>query len=367
MTGKAKKRFGGAVDAAIEEVAKSSATSISVADAGSRESFLDAWARTLSDHAKYLRSSNVPLQAPMVVAYVADTGAFAGEHGQWVRRPMLGTSHRDNFAGILAAGTGGFGTLVYPTQIQDTEEFERQIRKAGLQHTPTISLVSNTKLLVWPGGIDGEPSAFERELQGGAVVIDLQAIDRELTRFYEGVARQTKKWWQNAGKRTTVENPEAAVQYDLWVFLMAKYSEVARVKMEDVSGNGRADITLVPTHDGLTNQSAVLELKTLRDVRTPKPGTTKLTRIPLTANIEWACSGVQQTASYCAREGFDGAYLCLYDFCAGNLSDVYDAVTPHATQYGVIHRRYWITASHTEHMKDRFPITRKAIPRRRVR
>jgi hypothetical protein len=367
MTGKAKKRFGGAVDAAMEEVAKSSATSISVADAGTRESFLDAWARTLSDHAKYLRSSNVPLQAPMVVAYVADTGAFAGEHGQWVRRPMLGTSHRDNFAGILAVGTGGFGTFVYPTQLQDTEEFERQIRNAGLQHTPTISLVSNTKLLVWPDGIDGEPSAFERELQGSAVVIDLQVIDQELTRFYEVVARQTKKWWQNPSKRITVENPEAEVQYALWVFLMAKYSGVARVKTEDGIGNGRADITLIPTDDGLTNQSAVLELKTLREVRTPRAGTKTLTRISLTANIEWACSGVQQTASYCARESFDGAYLCLYDFRAGDSSDVCDAVTPYANQYGVLHRRYWITASHTEHMKDRFPITRKPITKRKAR
>lgn len=348
------KRFGGARDAALTKVIESAAPSISVADAGTREAFLDAWARTLSDHAKHLRSTSTTLLAPVVVVYVPDTGTFGKQH-PWERRSMLGASHRDNLAGILAAGTGEVGACVYPIRLADTEAFEREIQRAGLQSAPTIALMTESKLVVWPDGIEGE-SPFDSTLDDDAVVIDLEAIDRALNDFYEGVARQTKKWWKNTKLRVTVENPETTVQFALWVFLMGKHGRVARIKTEETIGNGRADITVVPTQQGAKDQSSVLELKALRDVHTPRTDEATPIKISPREKIDWACSGIQQTAAYRDDNDMDGAFLCLYDFCAGNSTDVFDAVTPHAAQYNILHRRYWITASHEEHREDRYPL-----------
>src|SRR5258706_5220676 len=101
-------RFGGARDPALAKVTESAASSMSVADAGTREAFLDGWARTLSEYAKHLRSSSMALEAPVIVTYVPDMGMFEKQYS-WARRPMLGSSPRDNLAGILAAGTAEVG------------------------------------------------------------------------------------------------------------------------------------------------------------------------------------------------------------------------------------------------------------------
>lgn len=355
MSTKTRNRFGGARDAALAKVIESAAPSISVADAGTREAFLDAWARTLSYHAKHLRSTSTTLLAPVVVVYVPDTGTFCKQH-PWERRSMLGASHRDNFAGILAASTGEIGACVHPIRFVDTDAFEREIRFVGLQSAPTIALTTESKLVVWPHGITGEPSAFDSNLDEGTVFIDLAAIDRALNDFYEGVGRQTKRWWKNAKARITVESPETTVQYDLWVFLRGGYGRLARIKTEESIGNGRSDITVVPIHPGAKDQSAVLELKALRDAHTPKKDGTTPSKISQQANIAWACSGIQQTAAYRDDNDMDGAFLCLYDFCAHNSTGVFDAVTPHAARYNILHRRYWITASHEEHREDRYPL-----------
>lgn len=354
-------RFGGALDSALEEVAKAAASSISVADACTRDTFLDAWSRTLSEHARHLRRSGAFLQAPVVLAYVADTGSFAKQHVDWQRKAMLGASHLDNFAGVLAVGTASVGGYVHPRTLADMDAFEAELRHYGLQIAPTVVLASETKLLIWPEGIDGKSNPFEKKLDDSAIVVNLDTIDRVLQRFDVAVARQNTAWWTKATLRTTVERPEAAVQDALWIFLLGMFSEVARIRKEDVSGNGRSDITVLPSKGGERDQSAVLELKTLRDVRTPTkdPNATPI-KISLQQNIDWACSGVQQTAAYRDHEQLDGAFLCLYDFCAGNSNKVEEAVAPHAHQYNVLARRYWITASHEEYRKHFYPLVEPA-------
>lgn len=355
MNNKATGRFGGALTEALENVAASAAGSISVADAGTREDFLDGWANTLSAHARDLRSSNITLKAPIIIAHVTDAGKFGKQHS-WQRRNTLGSSHLDQLAGILAVGSAPVGGYAHPLQLASMQEFEKELYAAGLEKAPTIALTSESKMFIWPDGIDSEEAAFIRELDNQLATIDLEAIDQHLDRFYEDIGRQTKKWWKDPKLRTTVFQPEATVQYDLWVSLMSRYSEIARIKMEDVSGNGRADITITPTRKNSGDQSAVLELKTLRDVRTPTKADATPIKISQKDNIEWACSGIQQTAAYRDREKLEGAFLCLYDFCAGNSTTIYDEVTPHAITYKILHRRYWITASHEEHRKDRYPL-----------
>ncbi|MBX3587770.1 MAG: hypothetical protein KF796_14130 [Ramlibacter sp.] len=348
-------RFGGAVEGILEKVVSTAGSDISVADAGTREAFLDSWAGKLSDHASYLRSAGKMLAAPIVLAYVPDTGAFTKTH-DWIIRRMLGVNFQDELSGVLAAGTSESGGCVHPQRFTDTGAIETAIRAAGLQAAPTIALMPQNKLFVWPDGIDSAEKPFERDLSGPAIVIDLDAIDQALTQFYEDVARQTKKWWHTASSRIVVNSPEGTVQYDLWVFLMAKYSHVARIKQEEKIGNGRSDITVVPLDTTCGNQSAVLELKTLRDVQTPTQAGTKLGKISQKSNIEWAASGLQQTAAYRDDNKMDVAFLCLYDFCATAGTEVMKVVSPAADALNVRARRYWITASHEEHRKERYPL-----------
>ena len=269
---------------------------------------------------------------------------------------MLGSSAKDKFAGILAAASAEIGACVHPNSASETSEIEENIRTAELQNSPTIALMSESKLLIWPDGIEGALDPFECTLHGNATIVDLDAIDTELDQFYEEVGRQTKKWWKDAALRITVENPESTVQYDLWVFLIAKFSKVARVKMEEVSGNGRMDITIQPTQNSFQDQSAVLELKTVRDFQTPEKPNTKPTKISKNKNIEWACSGIAQTAAYRDKEHFNGAFLCVYDFC----KDIGDAIDKAINQDAITHdvrpRRYWISATHKEHREDRYPV-----------
>jgi hypothetical protein len=356
MTQSPLSKFGGATDVLVAKVVATAAGSISVADAGSREAFLDAWTMTLSAHARFLRTSGKEVQAPVVLVYVPDSGTFAKQNSGWLRRRMLGVSAQDDLAGILAVGTSGSGGCVHPQRFDDTAGIEAAIKEVGLEGAPTIVLTPGNKLYTWAEGINGDLEPFERDAEGGPLLIDLDAIDRELTAFYESVARQTTKWWQDANTRITVTEPEATVQYHLWLFLMGAYKYAARVKMEEKIGNGRSDITIVPVDTSGGSHSAVLELKTLRDAYTPKVRGTTPTKISRKQNTEWAGSGLQQTAAYRDDNQMTGAFLCLYDFCAGNSPDVLEAMREAAERYGVVVRRYWITANHAEHRKDRYPL-----------
>ncbi|MDI1271957.1 hypothetical protein [Polaromonas sp.] len=353
--------FGGALASVLEQVACSTTPRVSVADACTPESFIASWSQTLSEHAKDLRKRGTPLQAPVVVVHIESTGEFSDQYRNWIHRRMLGASHLDKYAGVLAVGTASIGCYTYPAVLQDMSSCEDELRAHNIQSSPTVVLASDTKLLIWPQGIDSEYSPIEIPLSDNVAPVNLTTIDDALSQFYKLVAQQNTKWWKDRTLRTTVEQPEATVQGDLWIYLTGTFAAVALVRLEEVSGNGRRDITVYPTVKGPDAQGAVLELKTLRDVRTPvkNPASTPI-KISLQENIDWACSGVQQSAAYRDSEKLDGAFLCLYDFCAGNIMDVENAVAPHASLYEVIPRRYWITASHEEYRKHFFPLNTAA-------
>lgn len=348
-------RLPGTSEAALAKVAASAAATISVADACTREAFLDAWARALGEHAQYLREAGAKLEAPVVLIHVPDAGAFAREH-LWTQRRMLGSSPGDNLAGILAVGTSESGAVVHPDRFTETGCLEHQICQSGLDLSPTIGLFSESKLQVWPDGIAGNAKPFVKDLIANEAPIDIKTIDADLDDFYELFARETRRWWKDREWRTTVDNPEGVVQYDLWTFLVTRHARVARIKKEDKIGAGRADITVIPIDAGGGNESAVLELKTLRDVRTPQKEGAKPAKIPIKENIRWACSGIQQTADYRDNNQMDGGFLCLFDFCAGNKTLVLEAVQPAANAYGIVARRFWITVSQEEHRAERYPL-----------
>lgn len=354
-------RFGGAIEAALASVIKEATSTISAADAGTTAEFLNAWVRTLVDHAKYIRSLSDTLKAPVIVVYVPDAGQFAQGKG-WEKRSMLRSSPINEFAGMLAAGASEIAGYVCPNKLKlgDTKSNEQEIMNAGLAQSLTIGLMTESKLIVWPEGIDGQIAPIERDLvDDSSVVVDRNTIDADLKKFYEIHARQTKKWWKDAGQRVTVERPEGAVQEDLRLFLLALNSDFALIRNEESIGNGRADITIQPRKKA-TGESAVLELKTIRDVRTPEKSGTVPTKIFEKDNIAWASAGVQQTAAYRQENTLDAAFLCVYDFCAKtNTSNVDNEVQHAANQYDVLYRRYWITASHKEHREDCFPLLKK--------
>lgn len=287
--------------------------------------------------------------------YVPDTGAHARDH-RWKLSAMLGVSEREEMAGKLAVGSSEVGGCTHPTLFQDLQTLEDAIRAAGLGNSPTVVLATELRLIVWGHGIDGQGQPSINELGGGAVTVDLRSIEQELDRFYEGVARQTTSWWKKAAERITIEQPEARVQYDLWIWLMSKFSVAARVRQEDKIGNGRTDLTIFPLDTSGGNQSAVLELKTVRDVRTPKSTNAKLIKISPQDNTAWATSGLQQTATYRDDLKINGAFLCVYDFCAGDGKALMAVIDPIAGRFQVVARRFWITASHEEHRKDRYPL-----------
>lgn len=355
MTTGSSKPFGGASAQFLTQVAQTTgAAAISVADAGTRESFLNAWVEHLSEHARHLRANGKTLGAPVALVYVPDTGAHARDHG-WKLSAMLGVSEREEMAGKLAVGSSEVGGCTHPTLFQDLDMLEDAIRAAGLGDSPTVVLATELRLVVWGHGVNGgQPSISD--LGGGAVMVDLKAIEQELERFYEGVARQTTTWWKKASERITVERPEARVQYDLWIWLMSKFSFAARVRQEDKVGNGRTDLTIVPLDTSGGNQSAVLELKTVRDVRTPQSAGAKLIKLTAKENADWATSGLQQTATYRDDLKMNGAFLCVYDFCAGDGKALMAVIDPIAGTFQVVARRFWITASHEEHRKDRYPL-----------
>ncbi|MCG9053516.1 hypothetical protein LH447_10495 [Laribacter hongkongensis] len=348
------KALGGVRQDAIDAVVAAGASALSVADAGTKEAFLDAWTRTLSAHARLLRAKGEQLSAPVVLVHVDNCADVGGSLG-WARRPMLGGAPTDSLAGILAVGTAEVGAYMKPDRLQDTESMTQAIEQAGLGARLTVALMSTSQLIIWPYGLDGEMKPFLRELDDSPVVMNLDVLDRNLSQFYEEAARQSRTWWKDRSQRITVEKPEDTVQNDLWLFLLGKYADRAKVKRETVIGHGRADITLSPTLQ--QDASAVLELKVTRDVRTPKPGTINLTAISLQENITWARSGVQQTAAYRDDEGFDGAYLCVYDFCAGNRQEIENGIQEAAKPHNVYARRYWITQSHEEHREERYPLS----------
>lgn len=345
--------LGGANQQAVAAVVSNGAAVVSVADVGTKESFLDAWARRLADHARLLRTKGEALDQPVVLIYVPDWARVGRDLG-WVRRPMLGSRVADALSGTLGIGALNAGAFTRPQQIVGVSDVEQAIEQAGLGDSLTIALMSTTELWIWMHGLNASTQPMQTQLDDEPVVVNLNTLDSKLTEFYENVARQTQTWWKDAKKRITVSPPEAIVQRELWLYLLSAYSYRAKVKQEVEIGNGRADLTFIP--DNNSDCSAVFELKVTRDYHTPQPGTRTLSKRGLNDNVKWAISGVQQTHAYRDQERLDGAFLCVYDFCAGNRQEIEKAVQDAAFQLNVIGRRYWITASHEEHRKDRFPL-----------
>ena len=348
--------FGGALGKALEQVANSGSMNISVADACTVESFIAGWVKTLSSHAKHLRNKGTTLQAPAVFVYVDSVGEFAKLHAGWTRKQTLGASPLDGFAGVLGVGRAAIGCHTSPATLPDMSSFDEELQANGLQTAPAIALVSESRLIIWANGICSDQH-IEVVLNDDTKPVTLTSIDSELSYFDAEFVRDNTTWWKNRKSRCTVENPEAAVQNDLWVYLSTVFREVALVRKEEDSANGRRDLTIYPSTKNPLDHKAILELKTLRDVRTPKDLTGKrLTKVSLKANIDWASSGVQQVAAYRDKEKANGAFLCLYDFCEGNVKDVENAVSPLADQYGVLMRRYWISGSHKENRNHKYSL-----------
>lgn len=346
--------LGGANQQAVAAVVSNGAAVLSVADVGTKESFLDAWTRRLVDHARLLRAKGETLAHPVVLIYVADWAKVGKELG-WVRRPMLGSRVADALSGTLGVGALNAGAFTRPQQIVDVKDVEQTIAQAGLGDCLTIGLMSTTELWIWMQGLDADTQPCQKLLDDAPPALNLNTLDDKLSEFYEQVARQTVTWWKDAKERVTVSPPEAIVQHDLWLYLLGAYADRAKVKQEVKIGNGRADLIFTPDHN--SDCSAVFELKVTRDCHTPQPGTITPTKIRLSDNVKWAVSGVQQTHAYRDQEKLDGAFLCVYDFCAGNRQEIESAVQNAAIQLNVIGRRYWITASNEEHRKDRFPLS----------
>ena len=192
--------FGGANSAAVQKVRNKGAENLSVAESGTRTAFLDAWTRTLTAHASYLRKQGETLDAPVIVAYVNDCAHFAEDHG-WSVRPLLGTAPTDSYAGMLIAATGGHGGCLHSDSFGDTSKFESAIDSAGLGETLTIGLMSTDQLFVWRQGLRSGVVPYARTLMDGLVLIDDTKICSDLNIFYEEEARQSKKWWRDASKR----------------------------------------------------------------------------------------------------------------------------------------------------------------------
>ncbi|WP_428422653.1 hypothetical protein [Methylibium sp.] len=351
--------IGAATEAVLQSVVSAGASTVSVADAGTREAFIDAWVRTLSEHARHLRKKGEALGAPCVLVYVPDVAAFGEQHGTWTSRTTLGDSHLDDFAGMLAVGNTEVGGRVHPQKFPAMAGIETAMRDSGLAGAAAVGLMSESKMIVWVDGIDGDDKHYEREILNVPTVIDLSAIESELERFYQLFACHTKKWWLQPARHVTVDNPERAVQDDLWLYLLARLADVATVRTEESIGRGRADITIFPKQTVGGNQSAVLELKTIRDVHTPKDKANKdvkLTKFSESDKRSWALEGLQQTATYRDDREMDGAYLCLYDFCSVKSQPVYDAVDPYAANFGVRHLPYHIPATHAEYREAKYPL-----------
>ncbi|WP_431261832.1 hypothetical protein ACQ859_16365 [Roseateles chitinivorans] len=343
--------MGGAVPAAVEAVV-TAGTAVAVADAGSKEAFLDSWTRILVEHARHLRAKGEELPSPFVICYASDWSDRGSAMG-WTRRRMLGSRVADPLAGQFAIGRLEAGAFVCPEPIASSNDAEAAIDKAGLNNQLTLALMSATELWIWPHGLDAETNPSRRTLDDAKVVMDLSRIDQSLNIFYEEVARQTRKWWVDSTQRIVVPSPESVVQEALWHFLLGCFADRANIRQEDVSGNGRMDIVVRPRNS--VDASAVMELKTTRDFATPKAGTTKPTPRKLKENLDWAVSGVAQAAGYRDKEQLTAAFLCVYDFCAGELKELEDEITKAAAPYEVIARRYWITNSNEEHRKNRYP------------
>lgn len=349
----AKHPFGGALIEAVQAVEAQGGAALSVDAAGTKFAFLDGWTRALTAYARRLRSAGTHLSAPVMLVYVEDTGKFAASTG-WKTNPLLGTAPTDNLAGLLAAGTAECGGCVYPQRLSETSDFAAEAERVGLGRSLTIALTGTTCLYVWPEGILAGKQPNAVDLSEAPTVIDLAKIELELDRFYYQEARQSTKWWRDADQRITVNQPERAVQDTLRLFLGARLYEVAKVREEIVSGNGRMDITIEATNGCVL--SAVLELKTVRDLRTPQRAGNTPIPISLKTNVRWAQSGVQQAAAYRDKEQFTNAFLCLYDFCKTQGSSIEAKVAVPAARYSVRVKRYWITASHDEHRNSAYPI-----------
>jgi hypothetical protein len=356
MTAAQKTTVGGASTALLDATASDAASSVSIADVETREGFLDAWAKTLSEHAAFLRAKKKTLTAPVIVVFVPDTGAFS-KQAAWRPNAMLGASPRDEFSGMLIAATGGVGGCSPDKTFTQTSEFASALISNSLGKSLTIGLMTESKMLVWPDGVESnETKPYERPIGGKAQAVDVTTIQAELHNFYLADVRQSKRFWVDPVKRIAVDRAEGKIQDRLWLYLVARLSDVARIKQEEEIGNGRADITIYPIDTNAPNQSAVLELKTIRQMMTPKPGKTEFRKIAHRARVRWIRKGLQQSEGYRTHNKMDAALVCLYDFCEGNTDAVVNDLASWFAKYNVIPLRYWVTASNDEAREDSVPI-----------
>jgi hypothetical protein len=356
MTAALQSSVGGASTALLDATASAVASSVSIADVETREAFLDAWAKTLSEHAAFLRANKKSLAAPVVVAFVPDTGAFC-KQAAWRPNAMLGASPRDEFSGMLIAATGEVGGCSPEKTFTQTSEFASALASNNLGNCLTVGLITESKILVWPEGVESiDAKPYERAIGGKAQAVDVTTIQVELHDFYMLDVRQSKRLWKDSANRIAVDRAEGKIQDHLWIYLVARMSNVARIKQEEEIGNGRADITIYPIDSNAPNQSAVLELKTIRQVMTPKPGKTELRKITHRARVRWIRKGLQQSEGYRVHNKMDAALVCLYDFCEGNTDAVINDLAPWFLKYNVMPLRYWVTASNDEAREDSVPI-----------
>ncbi len=356
MTAVHQTTVGGASTVLLDATANACASTVSIADVETREAFLDAWAKTLSEHAAFLRAQKKSLTAPVIVAFVPDTGAFSKQAG-WQPNPMLGASPRDEFCGMLIAATGEVGGCSPDKTFTQTGEFSSALISSNLGNCLTIGLMTESKIVVWPEGVQSnDAKPYERPIGGKTQAIDVATIQAELHDFYLLDVRQSKRLWHDPVQRIAVNRAEGKIQDHLWIYLVARLSNAARIKQEEEIGNGRADITIYPIDTNAPNQSAVLELKTIRQIMTPKPGKTELRKISHKARVRWIRKGLQQSEVYRAHNKMDAALVCLYDFCEGNTDAVVDDLAPWFLKYNVMPLRYWVTASNDEAREDSVPI-----------
>lgn len=342
--------LGGAASNAIQKALNNASKSLSVADAGSFESFLNRWIPILSTHARKLRSEGNPFIGPVTIIHVLDSAA-EGNRLSWERKSFLGTNSSDELSGLLAVVTeiGGYANR---TKFIKFDQLESEIRLSKLCSYPALMLSDLNHLFLWPNGIDSS-DCIEIELHDD-YEIDEHKIDRLLQSFYDHRAKQGLYWWKDASKFITAENPEKLVQLDLWAFML-QLAETARVVIEAPVDSGRADVTIRPRSPSVNSKSCVLELKTIRSFHTPttsKPAT----KIADSQNESWACSGVQQAAAYRDAESLDLAFLCVYDFRKLNDPDIDLEIQKNATLYNVFNRRYWISSTHKAYRASAYPL-----------
>jgi hypothetical protein len=357
--------LGGANLVALNRAIESGVASLPIGDSSSVEQYCNHWVPWLVSVAEHVRVTKQQLTAPITLIHSREA-RVEGERLGWKRTPFFGSKHVDVLNGSLCLVPSSIGGYLAPPAGNSLDAAENLIRASNLQKRPTLILTTSLEIYLWPDGIDGNEEPIKRSTSAQGKIINTDAIKYELDQFYKLIGRfggSQKTWWRKASRRITCEGRELAVQRELHVYLVCAFAEIARVEAEVPVDNGRADIVIRPY--GLPNgSSGVIELKTIRSVRTPKDKDKddkgKLTPITDEENEAWACAGVQQAAAYRDSNKLGIALLCIYDFRVTDDNAIDKPVATAASTYNVVPLRYWVTASHEEHRKIQYPLPQTA-------